>query len=155
LGGLSLGLVEPGDAAAVGRLGLGGLLPAQPGDLLHQRHVNQNSPPRHVPACGDEADQATQPSKPTKAQKDERGGGQRTEEDEGEDEGDGEEGAEEEDDGELQRRRQTSRHGTGGSSIPGVWGKRSVTGSESMSPQTRGPASYEVGYGWFTRCFTL
>jgi hypothetical protein len=69
LGGLSLGLVELGDAAAVGRLGLGGLLPAQPGDLLHQRHVYQHSPPRHVPACGDEADQAIHPASQPKHRK--------------------------------------------------------------------------------------
>ena len=59
LGGLGLVLVELGDAAAVGWLGFRGLLRAQAGDLLHQRHVHQHRRPRHVPAWGDEADQGT------------------------------------------------------------------------------------------------
>lgn len=74
LGGLSLELVKPTDAAAVGRLGLRRLLPAQPRNLLHQRHVHQHSSPSHVPACGDEADEAIYP--PLAKQSTERGAGQ-------------------------------------------------------------------------------
>ncbi len=48
---LAQGPVEPGEAAALLGLGLDGLLPAEPGDLLHQRDVHQHRPPRHVPAC--------------------------------------------------------------------------------------------------------
>jgi hypothetical protein len=121
LGGLSLGLVEPGEAAAVGGLGFSGLLRAQPGDLLHQRHVHQHRPPRHVPAWGDDRIRVggTLASSQRRQRKGREGRRRRTEEDEGGDEGHGEEGTDEEDDGELQRRREAAaRHGAGGSSVP-------------------------------------
>jgi len=140
LGGLSLGLVEPGEAAAVGRLGFSGLLRAQPGDLLHQHR-----PPRHVPAWGDDRIRVggTLASSQRRQRKGREGGRRRTEEDKGEDEDHGEEGSDEEDDGELQRCREAAaRHGAGGGSFGSAALQVATEGIRSGSYRaydTRGP----------------